>query len=324
MGKALGHVYDALPSAPPQQLREPPTLILFSQVKVFEFESKCYQIHAFVVPNDAADEFKAPSSVDDIDFESPNYGGGAGIFGRGMECENCVSRPPQDIVIDITKALRALGVSRYDVTAKVLVLETTEDSTDLMDVAETPLPEPIITGPLFVDPGCADLLDQKDKETNDAHEVEALQRYLRKFGYYAPERKLDGDYGDYTEQAVKDLQGAAGDLKVDGVAGPKTRSAIIAKKRCNNIDPFAKNDVVDEEIKMPSALALKVFVAVQPGYLERASAVAAVEKACAEWPSDGRAESTTMRSSRIWATPRRGTADSPSFRCILRRCTKWG
>ena len=35
--------------------------------------------------------------------------------------------------------------------------------------------------------------------------------------YYAPERKVDGDYGDCTKQ-VED-QGAAGDLVVDGVAG---------------------------------------------------------------------------------------------------------
>ena len=66
------------------------------------------------------------------------------------------------------------------------------------------------------------LLDQEDKATNDACEVMALQRYLRKFGYYAPECKVDGNYGDYTKQAVEDLQGAAGDLKVDGVAEPKT------------------------------------------------------------------------------------------------------
>ena len=56
--------------------------------------------------------------------------------------------------------------------------------------------------------------------------MEALQRYLRKFGYYAPERKVDGSdtlddyYGDFTRHAVEDLQGTAGDLKADGVARP--------------------------------------------------------------------------------------------------------
>ena len=43
---------------------------------------------------------------------------GAGIFGRGMECENCVSRLPQNIAIDGTRALR---VSRYGVVANALI-----------------------------------------------------------------------------------------------------------------------------------------------------------------------------------------------------------
>ena len=42
---ALGYKYDTLFKPPSQnQLREPPTFILFPQVKVYEFESKCYQI----------------------------------------------------------------------------------------------------------------------------------------------------------------------------------------------------------------------------------------------------------------------------------------
>ena len=87
-----------------------------------------------------------------------------------MECENYVSRLPQDIAIDLRQALRALGVSRYCVVEKVLCAE-------MQDVAETP----VITGPLFVDPASAPLLDQEDREANDAREVEALQRYLRRF-----------------------------------------------------------------------------------------------------------------------------------------------
>ena len=77
-----------------------------------------------------------------------------GIF----ECCQAVARASSAVtwsartagIFDITASLRALGVSRYDVTAKVLVLETTEDSAELKDVSETPLPAPIITGPLFV------------------------------------------------------------------------------------------------------------------------------------------------------------------------------
>jgi len=130
--------------------------------------------------------------------------------------------------------------------------------------------------------------DQEDKATNDTLEVEALQRYLQKFGYYGPERKIDGDYGDYTKQAVSDYQTATGDLKVDGIAGPKTRNAIISKKRCANIDPFAKNDVVDPEVnysscKYAKSKELKYFIAVNPGYLKRSDVEAAIKKACDQY-----------------------------------------
>jgi len=286
---ALGYKYDDLLKAPSQnQLREAPTFILFSQVKVYEFESKCYQIHAFVVDKDKEDEFKEPATVDDIDYESANYAGGAGIFGRGMECQNCVNRPPQDIVIDITRNLRELGVSRYNVSVKVYVLETTEDTPNFLPLSETPLPEPVVTGPLFVNTDGDAMLDEEDKATNDANEVAALQRYLQKFGYYAPERKVDGDYGEYTAQAVRDFQTATGDLEVDAVAGPKTRGAIVRKKRCDNVDPFAKNEVVDKEVNFAEATyakskEIKYFVGVQPGYLKRADVEACIQRACAQY-----------------------------------------
>ena len=59
--------------------------------------------------------------------------------------------------------------------------------------------------------------------------METLQWSLRKFGYYAPECKVDGNYGGCTKQAVEDLQGVAGDMKEDGVAKPKTSGAIVAR-----------------------------------------------------------------------------------------------
>merc|ERR1712129_429456 len=126
----------------------------------------------------------------------------------------------------------------------------------------------------------------EDKSSNDEAEVEALQRFLRKFAYYAPERKIDGDYGDYKKQAVVDYQNATGDLKVDGIAGPKTRSAIVAKKRCDNIDPFAKNDVVDpnvDGIEFKNGQALKYSIGVEPGYLNRQQVEDAIGKAVEQW-----------------------------------------
>eukprot|EP01083_Nonionella_stella_P044313 119345_1 len=79
--EASGNKYDRLAEETAQQLRQ---------------ALSCYQIHAWIV--DKEDEFKVVETVDDIDYDSTNYAGGAGIFGRVMECQNCVNRPPQDIV----------------------------------------------------------------------------------------------------------------------------------------------------------------------------------------------------------------------------------
>lgn len=281
----LGYKYDALTvTKGGNELREAPTVILFPQIKVYEFESKCYQIHGWITEKDKMDEFKCPQSVDDIDYDDAHYVGGAGIFGRGMECKNCVNRPPQDIVIDITKNLRNLGINRYNVVPVIRVLETTDDSGILLELSDTAIAEPVITGPLFVNVNGDELLNENEREANDKHEVEALQRFLQKYGYYGPERKIDGDYGEYTKQAVTDYQIATGTLVVDGIAGPKTRKAILDNKRCDNIDPFAKNDVVDKDSNFNyKSNEIKYFIEIEPGYLKRNDVENVINAACSQY-----------------------------------------
>jgi len=223
-----------------------------------------------------------------IDYDSPHYGGGAGIFGRGMECQNCVNRPAQDIVIDISDSLRALQLSRHSVTALILVLETTENESTLKPLSETPIPEPVITGPLFANTAGDEMLSDIAPWRNDQDEVEALQRYLRKFGYYSWDHAIDGNFGPITKQAVIDFQTATGSLKVDGIAGPKTRTAIVSKKRCQNIDPFASNDVVDRKVhfednEYAKSKEIKYFISVHPGYLKRNEVEGVIERACSQY-----------------------------------------
>ena len=55
-------------------------------------------------------------------------------------------------------------------------------------------------------------------------QVETLQYLLREAGY---DIKLDGDFGDATEKAVRDFQ-RKNDLKVDGRAGPDTVEALTS------------------------------------------------------------------------------------------------
>ena len=75
-----------------------------------------------------------------MEFESkcgfaPNYAGGADIF-TGATCHRH----------RLHAVMRALDVSPYGVMTKLLVFDTTEDSSEMQDVAETLLPAPVITG----------------------------------------------------------------------------------------------------------------------------------------------------------------------------------
>ena len=71
--------------------------------------------------------------------------------------------------------------------------------------------------------------------------VEKLQTRLREWGYLA--EPTDGDYGARTAEAVKLFQKKAG-LKVDGIAGTRTQSALFKKNapRCDEYITLKKGD----------------------------------------------------------------------------------
>ncbi len=278
----LGFVYDKLDPPPPSELREPPTLIIFPQVRVDQFESKCYQIHAYIIPKESESEWEPPNSLDNA-MDSKFYAGSRAIFGRGVECENCRKRSPYDIIIDATAKMRELELSRYDAIVKVLLFETTTEEDVFIPLSETPLPEPILTGPLFEDNETN--LGEEHAESQSADEVRALQRYLKRFGYYDDE--IDGSYGPVTAQAVKDFQTAA-NIEVDGLAGPQTKDAIANKKRCKNKDPFAQNEVKDEncegcKAKYGDKKKLTYIVGISPGYLSRKAVLGCLADAFGKW-----------------------------------------
>ena len=76
---------------------------------------------------------------------------------------------------------------------------------------------------LFADAGC--LTDEKSKQVSTALRdyTAALQKDLKTAGYYTG--KVDGVYGPQTEQAVEDLQKAAG-LPVTGLVDRATQAAL--------------------------------------------------------------------------------------------------
>lgn len=58
-------------------------------------------------------------------------------------------------------------------------------------------------------------------------DVKTLQKKLKKLGYYQS-GAVDGIFGSMTDTAVRQFQRAAG-IKVDGIVGPQTRSALSGK-----------------------------------------------------------------------------------------------
>lgn len=81
----------------------------------------------------------------------------------------------------------------------------------------TPVPAPSYPHPT----GELGVLGKGDK----GDDVRQLQRQLLALGWPLPRFGADGDFGDETDAAVRDLQRAAG-LDVDGLVGPATRAAI--------------------------------------------------------------------------------------------------
>ena len=284
--KHLGYQYDNLPATPANELREAPTLCLFKNVEVNKFESKCYQIHVYCIDKNKEDEFKGPTSYETIDYDDVNYAGSAGIFGRGMECENCMTRPPMDIIIDITKTIRALNISRYNTKLKVYLFETTTTTDELINLEDSELPEPSVVGPLFEDTETN--LDADHKDDINSDEVKQLQKYLSRFGYYAG--NIDGEYGDITKQAVTEYQKATGILEVDGIAGPKTKKFMSTTRRCANVDAFATNDVKDNETEGAESIInerketeVTYSVTLIPGYLNNNTVYQTISKAFKKW-----------------------------------------
>lgn len=115
--------------------------------------------------------------------------------------------------------------------------------------------------------------------------MQQLQRYLQRFGYYASSSPVDGDYGPVTEQAVRDYQ-AATDLEVTGVVNAATKMSFVVKKRCSNLDPFAKNDERDTDSAgtgYGGRKELTYYIGTHPGYLSRDDVEKAVDTAIEVW-----------------------------------------
>ena len=104
-------------------------------------------------------------------------------------CRSCKSRPPFDVSVDITAALRANGLRRSEAALHVVV-ENAEGG-ECLELAQTPVPPPQIRGPLF----------ESLEETQTSAETETLQWWLAEHGYKSTD-VVDGVIGPETSKAI--------------------------------------------------------------------------------------------------------------------------
>lgn len=97
------------------------TFAIFENINITDYNSKCYELHVFVMSEEAAFEWDerrilSPGGprpmLDTIeDFcADEHYAGASSIFGRGRQCSNCLQRKLFDIRIDVTSVLKELGL----------------------------------------------------------------------------------------------------------------------------------------------------------------------------------------------------------------------
>lgn len=274
--ESIGYRYDALPAIPPPRMTAPPTLALFDDVLPMALRGRSYALHVFVMAAAEAEAFVAPESPDDFD-EVPGYAGLNGVFGsKSGQCENCLVRDPLDITVDVTDTLKRLGLSRHEAAVRVVSIDM--NTGELVPYEDTGLPAATLVGPFFEDPtkmlgrvGAAD-----DAPPAESGEAAQLQRYLQKYGWYSGE--VDGFFGPKTEAAVTAFQDAF-QLKVDGIAGPKTRGFMMRPR----VDDHPDEIDTDDRPTHKAGDIIKWWAGGAPGYLLEDSVRDEVAAAFATW-----------------------------------------
>lgn len=196
-------------------MTEMPTFCVFPEINITQMVNS-HNLHVFVVPKETAEGFTPPEDIDAYP-DSPGYAGTGTIFGLFPPggCEACKYRPPFDVSVDITAALRANGLRKANASIVVMVENAVEGTVE--PLSSTPVPPPEIRGPMFETKMA---LDVSTEGENYAPDVEAMQTFLVAKGYKS-NGVVDGAVGDATVEAIRAFQAANG-LTVDGVAGPAT------------------------------------------------------------------------------------------------------
>eukprot|EP00928_Gymnodinium_smaydae_P078047 TRINITY_DN6164_c0_g2_i1.p1 TRINITY_DN6164_c0_g2~~TRINITY_DN6164_c0_g2_i1.p1 ORF type:complete len:1025 (+),score=171.15 TRINITY_DN6164_c0_g2_i1:55-3129(+) len=276
--RSLGFVYDDLPSTPKMAMEDkPPTYAAFRNVPVSAVKTKSYVLHVFVLDKANAKSWAPPDVATSVELAgNENYAGSGSIFlGRTGVCSNCMDRKPFNVLVDVRKALTRLQLNRSSAVLRVMC---EDELGNISPLESTPVPQPVLGGLHFdetEEPMAASATADK--------EVAALQGSLSRLGYY--EGSFDGVYGPKTADAVTQFQGYVG-LASDGNVGGDVKKWLNKKR----MDTFSDKEQDSAKTRVDTyrfteGSQVRYFVDVFPGYLNRASTLAEIDHAFAQWGS---------------------------------------
>jgi len=280
--KKLGHKYDTLIEPRPQQIRQVPTLAVFNGIDIMQMEGHSYILNVFVHSRD--DVGWSPPSNPSLWDSQDSFAGIESIFGLGEGCENCRTRDPWVVTVDITAAMDKLGLSRSEASLCVI---TVDEQGNIAPLEQTNVPPPVIEGPYFQQKDSMLTIatedESKQKTAIEQTDVIQLQHLLAKFGWY--EGECDSWFGDKTATAVANFQRTYG-LKVDSIAGPKTKGKLMAPRFDSIPDVVSTRE--SEEKKRPDTVyatgdEVLYWVGTSPGYLKHDSVLSDIAIAINQW-----------------------------------------
>jgi len=197
------------------------------------------------------------------------------LFGGKEGCQGCLARVPFDVRVNLTAVLDRTDQSRYDVELFVIAVDSMGESHALSD---TPVPVPIIQGPLFEDMQAE--IAESTQTVSDG-DVKAMQGYLLFHGFLKDAAlDVDGWFGPLTTDALKAYQASVG--------LPQTGKADLATKKMMIAPQFDQKAVSKAVANRQKGSSLTYWVGQNPAQLNRDQVLKEVQQGFDLWqPTTG-------------------------------------
>jgi len=243
-----------------------PYYAIFPQIDIKKLPGTC---SLYVYVTDSSAEWTAPgfaATPRELMAPETGFAGSAGVFFLDTNaCPNCLQREPYDEYVDITAALRANRIRPAKCKLRVLVIW--HNGSGAQAIEATALHAPMLRGPKFESMETSIQAAEGKEEDDEDEDVAALKALLG-----------DALAVDSMENVIKAAQKRLG-LKEDGVAGPKTKRALLSSGlSADDALPGEKLDCLRGDV-----VTYKVLTATMPASLPRDKTLSAIQDALDVW-----------------------------------------